>query len=104
MNGNSGHPLELYLQTIRTEGFNLIDTQDITDSVSPTLEFGLEFLSTVMSEKGGTARLAEELLDPNRSNTERLIFTGGQQSAELLDVKEFLKNKRYMIFLFKADD
>ena len=105
----SGHSLEEYLEKITSAGFKMVNSEDITSSVSPTLDFRKEFYQQYLMP---TLKIIAFTVKVNVPHLYALgnFFLGrilrrmvdhGFEKPGAVDSKLFTRSRKYMIYLFQ---
>ncbi len=103
----SGHKYDSFIDKISNSGFEIIMEEDVTECVIKTLDIGKDFVSRVQKAvEIYTGRIVKK----HPYFTSFLLWIGKnkirkcKKQLQLLDSKEFKKNKSYRFFLLKAVD
>ena len=102
----SGHDYEVFINRLKNSSFNLVLENDITESVTKTLDIGMDLVERVI--KGleiGTEKIRER--HPYISRFLLWLFKGKieklERQIQLLNSKEFKKNKTYRFILLQTN-
>lgn len=106
--GKSGHRLEDFLDEVRRWGFAIQREQDITEETAQTLALGRRYLEDHFEPALEITRdfLASKNLLVKKCGQfviERMIKYLNKQ-RQLLDIEEFKRTKKYMVYLFKGQN
>lgn len=102
----SGHDYEVFMNYIKNSDFTIVLENDITESITKTLDIGMDFVERIF--KGldiGTEKLRER--HPHISRFLLWLFKGKieklEKQIQLLDSNEFKKNKTYRFILMQVN-
>ncbi|MEA1964962.1 MAG: class I SAM-dependent methyltransferase [Candidatus Aerophobetes bacterium] len=103
----SGHSLEEYLKKVKRAGFKMINSEDITSRVSPTLDFGKEFLEDCVMPSLKIIVFTIKVYVPHLYTLGN-FFLGkivrrrvDKEFEGIFDSKLFARHRKYMIYLFQ---
>lgn len=102
----SGHDYEAFINQIQDSGFTVVSNNDITESVTKTLDLGNN-----VAERGLKAlEIATEKVRDRHPHICKFLFWSFRKrirklkrQMQLLDSREFKKNKTYRFILLQAD-
>lgn len=101
----SGHSYGDFMKQVESNNFKVVKDEDITASVTKTLDLGKDIVEKgVIALDIGTEKLRDKY--PNLTRLLLWLFRkkikSSQQQIQLLDSKEFSKNKAYRFILLQA--
>ncbi|MFC2170410.1 class I SAM-dependent methyltransferase [Calditrichota bacterium] len=103
--GKSGHNYDRFMELVEKIEFTVVSNEDITDSVTKTLDIAKDALDRVLL----AVDIATEKVRRKRPRLSRYVLwmfrkkiEKGKRQIELLDSAEFKKNKTYRFLLLQA--
>jgi MPBQ/MSBQ methyltransferase len=107
VHGKSGHYYNIFKEHINQSGFKLISEEDITESVTKTLDIANDFAKrAILAANIGTEKIRHK--HPYLSKFVMWLFRNKinkiNTQLELLDSVSFKKNKIYMFLLIQIGD
>ncbi len=105
--GNSGHDYEVFMNHVKTNGLTVISEDDITESVTKSLDLGKSLIERALL---GLEIVTEKARDRHRHVSRFLLWLFKkkiaklQQQFQLLDSSEFKKNKTYRFMLLQVSN
>ncbi len=105
----SGHPLKEYLKKAISAGFKIVNSEDITSRISPTLDFRKEFYKDYLMPTLKIIAFSIKVNIPYLytlgnfflGKIIRRMVNHGLEEPEAVDSKLFAKHRKYMIYLIQ---